>query len=232
MKCPKCGNEVKFLEKHNMYFCESCNKYYYAKAPETKSAEAQNPELKKEEPEKELICPNCLSNEISYNAAEEKYICADCGKKFYKRENGRAVITKCPSCNSIKFVYDENKEQYICEECAARFDSQGKRIIKTAKCPNCGSHDTKYMEEDEFNYCMNCGKSFDGRTIVARTMGQKHYPYDAGFWLGVILNGLGILICKAAGRNDAIRGAKKGLILSIILDIIAIILTITLVICL
>ena len=32
MKCPKCGKEVKFLEKHNMYFCESCNNYYYAKA--------------------------------------------------------------------------------------------------------------------------------------------------------------------------------------------------------
>ena len=78
MKCPKCGNEVKFLEKHNMYFCESCNKYYYAKAPETKSAEKTieaNPiivnDVKCEKPMRgEIQCPKCKSKNIEYSMFE------------------------------------------------------------------------------------------------------------------------------------------------------------------
>ena len=93
MKCPKCGKEVKFLEKHNMYFCESCNNYYYAKAPETKSAEKAieaNPiivnDVKCEKPMRgEMQCPKCKSKNIEYSMFEKLNYCKDCGNVFDRK---------------------------------------------------------------------------------------------------------------------------------------------------
>ena len=90
MKCPKCGNEVKFLEKHNMYFCESCNKYYYAKAPETKNAEEAIEansiivnDVKCEKPMREEIqCPKCKSKNIEHSIFEGLNYYKDCGSGF------------------------------------------------------------------------------------------------------------------------------------------------------
>lgn len=89
--CPTCGKEIRYLPEHNLFYCDVCNKYYYANTPP-----AQPTQCAKEEPK-----------ESTQYVKEEPKESTQCVKEESKES------TRCVKENPEEPIKSENSEKNI-----------------------------------------------------------------------------------------------------------------------
>lgn len=113
--CPDCSGEMKFVQKHNEWYCYACKKYplYKAKA-------------KPEAPKNANSCTKC-NGKLRYIEKYKRHYCDAC--KAYAPKSGAPSEKKvCPACKSeLKFVAQYN--EWYCYNCKKYPLRPGKPIL-------------------------------------------------------------------------------------------------------
>jgi ribosomal protein S27AE len=114
-KCPDCSGEMKFVQKHNEWYCYACKKYPLHKA-----------KAKPEAPKKANSCTKC-NGKLRYIEKYKRHYCDAC--KAYAPKSGAPSGNKvCPACKSeLKFIAQYN--EWYCYKCKKYPLRPGKPIL-------------------------------------------------------------------------------------------------------
>jgi len=113
--CPDCSGDMKFVQKHNEWYCYACKKYPLHKA-----------KPKPEVPKKANTCTKC-NGKLRYIEKYKRHYCDAC--KAYAPKSGAPSGKKvCPTCKSeLKFVAQYN--EWYCYKCKKYPLRPGKPIL-------------------------------------------------------------------------------------------------------
>ena len=111
--CPICGKEIRYLSEHNLFYCDVCNKYYYANTPPAQPTQCAKEEPKestqyvKEEPKESTQYVKEESKESAQCVKEESKESTQCVKEESKES------TQCVKENPEEPIKSENSEKNI-----------------------------------------------------------------------------------------------------------------------
>lgn len=109
--CPACGQELKFIEKYNEWYCYKCRRYpLHVKKPAAAAPAVDKPQ--------EIMCQKC-GKPLKYIEQYQRHYCYTCKEYAPKSGSGKQSspeVKICPVCKGeLKFVSQYN--EWYCYSC-------------------------------------------------------------------------------------------------------------------
>jgi integrase/transposase-like protein len=148
--------------------------------------------------EKEIICPNCASDDYWKRGTKKRgikeYTCKSCNKYFssYPLLDEEGTQIKCNRCQSRKYVFSgktkDGKQRYKCRECDYKYLLNPLVVKgKTITCPFCNGKNCYCVRISKSGKpvarCINCSKYFTvgGENKYPLTV-PNEFDFDYDVW--------------------------------------------------
>lgn len=144
-------------------------------------------------------------------------------------------MPKCPICGK-EVEYLTEHSLYFCSSCNKYFNEKTPQIKSEKKpndtlmCPYCHSINTGYISDENINFCRQCGKRFNVEKkdkIPKNETPKEHEKKDrnvgakvSGFFMGLLLGLIGIIVAVATGDKDTLRWSAFGILIWITIVIV------------